>query len=140
MDKELIIPNCDQIIKDWDQELFLSFARKFDGVLGCFISSSPKNSYVKLDDGSFVTEVKEKEVISNIATNGLHYWKKARYFFESYEEMVSNNDRTNGEFYVAPTYNYLIEKKYKIGVYLFNQHFPLGTPEDLKKFLEDEGQ
>lgn len=139
-DDELIITNCDQIIKDWNQDLFLSFARKFDGVLGCFISNSPKNSFVKLDENNLVTEVKEKVVISNIATNGLHYWKKAKYFFESYDDMVKNDDRTNGEFYVAPTYNYLIKNQYKVGVYMFNQHFPIGTPEDLKKFLENENQ
>lgn len=138
MDSELIITNCDQIIKDWNQENFLSYCRKFDGVLGCFISNSPKNSYVKIDENSLVTEVKEKCVISNISTNGLHYWKKAKYFFESYDEMVMNNDSTNGEFYVAPTYNYLIKKGYKVGIYIFNQHFPIGTPEDLKKYLSSE--
>ena len=52
MEKELIVTNCDQIIKDWDQERFLSFARKYDAVLGCFISSSAKNSYVKLDENN----------------------------------------------------------------------------------------
>ena len=45
LDSELIITNCDQIIKDWNQESFLSFARKYDGVLGCFISNSSKNSF-----------------------------------------------------------------------------------------------
>ncbi len=138
LESELIITNCDQIIKDWNQDLFLSYARKFDGVLGCFISTSNKNSFVRVDDQNIVQEVKEKIVISNLATNGLHYWKKAKYFFESYYDMIKKNDRTNNEFYVAPSYNYLIERKYKIGIYMFNQHFPIGTPEDLKNFLENE--
>ena len=138
MESELIITNCDQIIKDWNQDLFLQFARRFDGVLGCFISSSPKNSYVKLNETNLVTDVREKQVISNIATNGLHYWRKAKYFFESYQEMLDRQDTTNGEYYVAPTYNYLIQKGYNIGVYMFNQHFPIGTPEDLQKYLTNE--
>lgn len=138
MEDELIITNCDQIIKDWNQETFLSFARNYDGVLGCFISNSEKNSFVKIDSNNLVTEVKEKQVISNLATNGLHYWKKAKYFFDSYNEMFIQNDLTNGEFYVAPSYNYLINKSYKIGIYMFNQHFPIGTPEDLKKYLDNE--
>lgn len=136
MDEELIITNCDQIIKDWNQEYFLNYARNYDGVFGCFISNIKHNSYVKIDENNLVIDVKEKEVISNIATNGLHYWKKAKYFFESLDEMIQNDDKTNGEFYVAPTYNYLIKKEYKIGIYIFNQHFPIGTPEDLNKFLE----
>jgi len=138
LEQELIITNCDQIIKDWDKSLFLSFARKYDGVFGCFISNSNKNSYVKVDDNNLVTDVKEKIVISNIATNGLHYWKKAKYFFESYDKMKLNNDKTNSEFYVAPSYNYLIKDGYKIGIYMFNQHFPVGTPDDLKKYLQNE--
>jgi NDP-sugar pyrophosphorylase family protein len=137
-ESELIVTNCDQIIKDWNQDFFQSFSRKFDAVLGCFISNSPKNSFVKVDENNLVTEVKEKVVISNISTNGLHYWKKAKYFFESYDEMVKNDDRTNGEFYVAPSFNYLIENNYKVGIYLFNQHFPIGTPEDLEKYLKNE--
>lgn len=135
MDSELIIVNCDQIIMDWDKTLFLNFSRNFDSVLGCFISSKKNNSYVRVNDDNLVIEVKEKETISNIATNGLHYWKKARYFFESFEEMYENKDTTNGEFYVAPTYNYLIKNGYNVGIYMFNQHHPIGTPEDLKKYL-----
>ena len=138
LEDELIITNCDQIIKDWNQDLFLSFARKYDGVLGCFISNSPKNSYVKVNEENLVTEVREKIVISNIATNGLHYWKKAKYFFDSYQKMIQNDDRTNNEFYIAPTYNYLLKDSYKIGIYMFNQHYPIGTPEDLKKYLDNE--
>jgi NDP-sugar pyrophosphorylase family protein len=138
MEEELIITNCDQIIKDWNKEIFLSFSRNYDGVLGCFISNKPHNSYVQINEDNLVVDVKEKKVISNIATNGLHYWKKAKYFFESLDEMVKNNDRTNSEFYVAPTYNYLIKKEYKIGIYIFNQHVPIGTPEDLNKFLDQK--
>jgi len=138
MDRELIVTNCDQIIKDWDQHKFLTFAQDYDAVLGCFISSSNKNSYAKLNEHNCVVEVKEKQVISNIATNGLHYWKKARYFFESYDRMVENNDKTNGEYYVAPSFNYMIDRGLKTGVYMFNFHFPIGTPEDLENYLKHE--
>jgi NDP-sugar pyrophosphorylase family protein len=137
-EEELIITNCDQIIKDWDLKRFISFSRRYDGVLGCFISSKNHNSYVKVDDFNQVIEVKEKEVISNIATNGLHYWRKAKYFFDSLDEMVKQNDTTNGEYYVAPTYNYLLKTGHSIGIFMFNQHFPIGTPEQLNYFLQNE--
>lgn len=132
----LIIINCDQIIWDFNPSYIDSFVRvtEADGFLGCFLSSSKKNSYIKVDPNGEVLEVKEKIVISNLATNGLHYWKHGRYFVESAEEMVSHNDRYNGEFYVAPTYNYLIKRGKKILPYFFNLHFPIGIPEDLKKY------
>lgn len=136
MDDELVIVNCDQIIIDWNQNNFLNFSRNYDGVLGCFISNKNKNSYVKIDDNNLVIDVKEKEVISNIATNGLHYWRKALYFYESYEQMFRNKDKTNNEYYVAPSYNYMIKKNMKVGIFMFNQHFPIGTPEDLREYLK----
>lgn len=134
-DDDLIITNCDQIVEDWELKRFLNATKRYDGVLGCFISSSPKNSYVRIGTDNLVSEVREKQVISNIATNGLHYWKKAQYFFDSAKEMIEKNDTTNGEFYVAPTYNYLIQNDFSVGVFMFNQHYPIGIPEDLQYYL-----
>jgi dTDP-glucose pyrophosphorylase len=132
----LIIVNCDQIIGDFNAVYLEEFSRstEADGFIGCFLSSSKKNSYIKTDPNGEVVEVKEKIVISNIATNGLHYWKFGKYFVESAEEMIRGNDRYNGEFYIAPTYNYLINKGKKILPYFFNLHFPIGIPEDLEKY------
>jgi NDP-sugar pyrophosphorylase family protein len=132
----LIIVNCDQIIEDWDYQKFLHFCSKKnpDGVLGTFFSNSIKNSYIRLSDHGEVLEVREKEIISNYATNGLHYWKHGKYFVESAEEMIAKDDRVKGEFYVGPTYNYLIRDNKKILFYHFNEHYPIGTPEDLEKY------
>lgn len=139
-DDPLIITNCDQIIKDWNLDIFINFVQKYDAVLGCFFSHKDHNSYVEINDKLLVTKVREKEKISNIATNGLHYWNKGRYFIESYESMLANKDTVFGEYYIAPTYNYLINKGYHIGIYMFNQHYPIGTPEQLKDFISDENR
>jgi hypothetical protein len=50
--------------------------------------------------------------------------------------MIRNNDRTNNEFYVAKTYNYMINKGKIIKNYPLKkaEFFSLGTPEDVKKF------
>ena len=133
----LIVINCDQIILDYNLTNIIDFVSVTgcDGLLGCFLSSSKKNSYVKLDPNGEVCDVKEKIVISNIATNGLHFWKNGSDFVDSAEEMISLNDRYNNEFYVAPTYNYLIKKGKKILPFFYNLHFPIGTPEDLESYL-----
>jgi len=134
----LIIINCDQVIMDLNLDNLEKFVEVYecDGLLGCFISSSPKNSYVKLDESGKVCDVKEKVVISNIATNGLHYWKTGSMFVSSAIQMIKANDRYNNEFYVAPTYNYLIKEGKKILPFFYNLHFPIGTPEDLEAYLE----
>ena len=140
-DKELIITNCDQVILDFRSEDLTKFADKNEcsGILGAFLSSSKKNSYVKIGDNGWITDVKEKIVISDIATNGLHYWKNGQDFVSSAERMISNNERYNNEFYIAPTYNYLIKEGHKILPFFYNFHIPIGIPEDLSKFERDYG-
>lgn len=136
VDEPLIVTNCDQVIFDLDLDKLISFAKKnlADGVIGTFYSNSPKNSYVRLNDDGLVVQVREKDVISNYATNGLHFWSKGSCFFGSCDEMFSRNDRVNNEFYVGPSYNYMINKGMKVVQYFFNEHFPIGIPQDLEKF------
>jgi NDP-sugar pyrophosphorylase family protein len=75
-DKELVIANCDQIMW-WDADLFLTTARyyKYDGLIVTYSTNTPKNSYACIDRNGFVEEIREKEVISDISLNGIHYWK-----------------------------------------------------------------
>ena len=140
-DTPLIAVNCDQIIEDWDFDAFTHYCdhHQPDGVLGTFFSTSPKNSYVKINDKSEVIETKEKVVISDLATNGLHYWKKGKYFVESVTEMVQNEDALNGEYYVAPSYNYMLAKGMKVMPFHFNMHFPIGIPEDYEAYRKARG-
>jgi len=81
-------------------------------------------------------------VISTISLNGIHYWKHGRDFVSSYDKMVENNDRaSNGEFYVGPSYNYMIKEGKNIGIYHLPkiQHHAVGTPDDLREYLRNEG-
>jgi dTDP-glucose pyrophosphorylase len=137
---ELVIANCDQIMW-WDSDLFLTNARyyKYDGLVVTYTTNTSKNSYAKVDKKGYVLEIKEKEVISDISLNGIHYWRKGKYFVKSAEKMLECDDRSpNGEFYVGPTYNYLIKSGYKIGIHHISnfQHNPVGVPEDLDRFLK----
>ena len=140
-DEELIIANSDQWI-NWNNQHFLSFLRNnnADGGIVTFIASHPKWSFVKINDEGEVILVAEKKPISNIATVGIYYFKKGKYFVESAEQMIRKNIRTNNEFYVAPTYNEMIEAKKKILHYPIAEMRGLGTPEDLSRFLENINQ
>ena len=98
------------------------------------------NSYAKIQNG-YVIEIKEKEVISEHSLNGVHYWRKASFFVNSAKEMISKNDRApNGEFYIGPTYNYMINKGYKIGYFNLEKehHYSLGNVTDLDYFFKNE--
>ena len=139
-DEELVIANCDQIM-EWDSENFLMNVRRFDGAVVTYYNDTDKNSYARIDKRGRVLEIREKEVISNVSLNGVHYWKKGKYFVASTEDMITADDRApNGEFYVGPTYNYMINKGLTVGIYHIpnQQHHAVGVPVDLENYLKYE--
>jgi len=136
-DEELVIANCDQIM-EWDGKIFLQVARNYAGCVVTYYSTTDKNSYIKIDRNGLGVELREKVVISNIGLNGIHYWRKGKYFVHSANMMINDNDRApNGEFYVAPTYNYMIRYGHSVGIYHIpnEQHHAVGDPDDLEKYL-----
>jgi NDP-sugar pyrophosphorylase family protein len=137
-DSELIITNCDQIM-NWISHCFIEYVNsryEMDGMVVTYSSNTNKNSYIKLDENGYGIKLAEKEVISNDSLNGIHYWKKGKYFVESAENMINKNIRVNNEFYISTTYNELIQSGKKIGAYKLaeGKHIPVGVPEDLKKY------
>lgn len=139
-DQELVIANCDQIM-EWNSINFLHNVRLYDGAVVTYHTDTDKNSYARLDKNGMVVEIREKEVISNVSLNGIHYWKKGSYFVNSADKMIELQDRApNGEFYIGPTYNHMIRQGFKVGIYHIpnEQHHPVGVPDDLKKYLEHE--
>jgi len=135
-ENELVIANCDQIMNWWGAA-FLNAARMYDGTVVTYTHNSPKNSYARISNMGFVQEIREKEVISDISLNGIHYWKKGRHFVQSAEEMIEKNDRVNNEFYISHTYNYLIERCFSVGIHHIPncQHHNVGVPEDFESFI-----
>ena len=138
-DEELIVANCDQIMW-WDEETVIKQIRvmDYDGVVVTYHETTPKNSYARINRKGYVTKMAEKQVISNVSLNGIHYWKKGKYFVESTESMVEKNIRFNNEFYVSLTYNQMIEKGFKVGIYHIPNEFhnAVGTPDDLNRYFE----
>jgi NDP-sugar pyrophosphorylase family protein len=139
-DTELVIANCDQIM-EWNPSLFFHNVRLYDGGFVTYYNNTDNNSYAKLDRLGNVIQVREKEVISCISLNGIHYWKRGSYFVQSTEEMIAANDRApNGEFYIAPSFNYMIKLGLSVGIYHIpnEQHHAVGLPSDLQRYLQHE--
>jgi HAD superfamily hydrolase (TIGR01509 family) len=138
-DNSLIIANSDQFI-EWNVNEFMYKMKEqdVDGGILCFNSTHPKWSFVKTDEYGFVTEVAEKNPISNIATVGIYYWKKGSDYIKYAEQMIANNTRHNNEFYVCPVFNEAIADGKKIKIFNIEKMWGLGTPEDLSNFLKNE--
>ena len=133
-DTPLLTLNTDQMI-DYNIDMWKSFER-FDGGIPCFWGDSEDWSYARCGQDGYVEEVAEKKVISNDATAGYYYWKKGSDFVKYAEQMIEDNSRTNGEFYVAPVYNWAIKDGKKIAIYMVDEIYELGTPEYLENYLE----
>lgn len=136
-DKHLLIANSDQFI-EWDSSNFYYSATddKIDGSILTFEATHPKWSFVKLDENGYLTELAEKKPISNIATVGVYHWGKGSDYVKYAEQMIDKDIRINGEFYVAPVYNEAVLDNKKIKTYNIDKMWGLGTPEDLKQFID----
>ncbi|MET3119262.1 dTDP-glucose pyrophosphorylase [Undibacterium sp. GrIS 1.8] len=139
-DDELMIANSDQYVElSIDRYIKQMSEDNLDGLIMTMTADDPKWSFVGLDEQRLVTTVAEKEVISSEATVGIYNFKHGSDFVRSAEALIAKNLRVNGEFYVAPTYNQLIEEGKHIGIHNVGSvcagMYGLGTPADLNLFL-----
>ena len=110
--------------------------------IGClatyFTEPDTSKSYVKIDDETgYAVEVAEKKVISSDASTGLYLFQTGIAFINAAHQMISKGPESslmvNGEWYVAPVYNFLLEhgvKKFEVG-----EFWNTGTPTDLSDFI-----
>jgi len=136
-EQPLIMANSDQFI-EWDSNEFMYKMNETnaDGGIVTFSSTHPKWSFAKIDNNGFVTEVAEKNPISDIATVGVYYWKHGSDYVKYAEQMINKNIRVNNEFYVCPVFNEAVADCKKIRTFNIEKMWGIGTPEDLNYFLE----
>jgi NDP-sugar pyrophosphorylase family protein len=136
-DDELIITNCDQIL-EWDSNKFLKYIKenKADGVVVLYKSTSIKDSYAEIIDNK-ISKIKEKDLISDNALIGVHYWKNGKDFVKSAEALLLSSLGLQKECYISETYNFLIKEGKSILPYAIpnNEYICLGTPEYVEIYL-----
>ena len=137
-DNPLFFANSDQHVV-WDPMDFMYEMQetKSDGGIVTFKATHPKWSFAKADENNFVTEVAEKNPISDNATVGFYYWKHGSDYVKYAEQMIEKDIRTNNEFYICPVFNEAIGDNKKIKMYQADEMWGLGTPEDLQHFLNN---
>jgi dTDP-glucose pyrophosphorylase len=137
-DTPLMIANSDQYL-DVSIDDYLDGMAGLDGLVMTMTAHDPKWSFVAVDAQGFATELAEKIPISSEATVGVYNFARGRDFAQAAREMIARDLRVNGEFYVAPVYNMLIEKGAKIGIRNIGAEargmYGLGVPADLELFL-----
>jgi len=134
--ESLLIANSDQYV-EFDKNNFDVLRKHSDaqGIIFTFNACHPKWSFVRLDEDLEVREVAEKRPISNVATCGIYYFRNGIHFVRAAEKMIEKDIRTNGEFYIAPVFNEMIEDCDPVFPFFVDRMLGLGTPEDLEIFL-----
>lgn len=137
-DHPLLIANSDQFVEWNPPEFYYKFQEQdSDASMLIFKSVSPKWSFAEIGEDGYVKRVKEKDPISDNATVGIYIYKNGSDYVKYAKEMISENDRHNGEFYVCPIFNYFIRDGKKVTTYNIEKMWGLGTPEDLEYFLSN---
>lgn len=139
----VVTANSDQYINADLGDFYGSITE--DGIGGsilCMEDSDPKWSYVKLSSDGFVSEVKEKVVISSFATVGVYGFKTATLMLAAFRQMIEAEDTSLGEYYVAPSYRYLINQGHRISGKSLGPvgevMHGLGVPDDYEIFLKKQ--
>lgn len=136
-DSELMIYNIDTFVESYELK---AEDIAGDGYIPCFHAEGDHWSFVKLDEDQRAVEVREKVRISDNCTLGAYYFKSCKLYEDLYEEYYSNEDNLEkGEKYVAPLYNFMIEKgmDVRISIIDFGKVHVLGTPEELEIFKRE---
>ncbi|MCD7879539.1 MAG: hypothetical protein LUG16_06360, partial [Candidatus Gastranaerophilales bacterium] len=117
---------------------FINFvrAKELRGAMLTINSDNPCYSYAKVDNDGYLIETKEKEVISNHAITGVYYFKSVDEFRDSVIDLVVESDLSKGEFYMSNVFNHLKKLTPEIGVFDIEHFDCVGTPEQLKQFLQ----
>ena len=143
----LAIPKCnlDESIMVYNIDTYVEpYEMKYDDISGdghipCFHADGDHWSFARLDENGNVVEVREKVRISDNCTLGAYYFSSAQIYKDIYEEYYADNSRIEkNEKYIAPLYNYMIEKGMQVTISIVDEKkvHVLGTPEELKSFIK----
>lgn len=135
---EPMMTACSDDYVDIDIDAFLTFASEQNtkGTVMTYLGNAPQGSSAKINEDGLITEVAEKKVIGPYTTVGIYYFSKGKYYVKAAEQMIRNDHRANGEFYVSPVYNEMIAQNDSITSYEIpaSDMHTMGTPEGLRIF------
>ena len=129
----LLLANCDQLLsKPMANAMVTGWS--VDGVLATFPSASPAHSYVKLDAHGYVTDIAEKQVISDRAVGGVYYFTDGLRFAEAAATVLDEDRRVLNELYVSTVLAEMMSQGASLRT-LHGSVTTLGTPEELDTHL-----
>lgn len=126
---ELVDIQLSDVIDDFEN-------RQLDAGTLVFRSVHPRYSYVRLEKDGLVNEAAQQQPISNHATAGIFWFARTADFVNAAKETIRKNANVGGHFYIAPTFNELLLRQARIGVYPIDssKYLPLKTERQIQQF------
>ncbi len=144
-EEETIVNYCD-FGTYWDYNDFLQHTRNrnADGAIPSYKGFHPHmlgstNYAFMRDKDQWMLEIKEKEPFTDnrmneYASNGTYYFKKGAYIKKYFNELIRQDIKLNGEFYVSLVYNLLVNDGLKVSIYEIQHMLQWGTPDDVVEY------
>ena len=129
----ILIHNCDTYYQFDIDELNNLIEDDLFGIIPCFKASGDNWSFVKHSkvDENLAIEVKEKNRISDNCSVGTYFFKSSYSLQSIFKEYRENVKRKLEEHFIAPIYQFAIEKNLKVKILKAKNVKSFGTPEEL---------
>jgi NDP-sugar pyrophosphorylase family protein len=137
-DESLLVISSDTLIEGGLMSDLPSALEDVDGIISVLNLPGEQWSFAKVDSYGKVIEVAEKTRISDLASTGMYYFKSGAKLVEEADRLISNNERTRGEFYIMPIYQKLIDSGFNIRIAKAKNMWDMGTPEALAQFVANK--
>ena len=129
--EDILILSADTYVKSNIGSDIESKPRDCYGIISVTNMPGSRWSFVKTDDKGIVTEVAEKKRISDCVSTGIYYFSDGKLFVSEAEQMIINQEKTKGEYYIIPLYQKYVEKGRKVLISIAEHMIDMGTPESL---------
>jgi NDP-sugar pyrophosphorylase family protein len=136
--EDIIVKDCDGYLVSRVHDTIDSYRDDtVSGVLPTVDLPGDRWSFARTNEDEKVLQVAEKERISGHVIAGLYYFRHGHDFVTYAEKMMRRGTQVNGEFYVAPVYQEMIEDGHTIVIHRAEKLWDLGTPEAVRQFERD---
>lgn len=132
--KDLLVIASDSYIRSSIGKEIVEKEKDLKGIIS--VSNLPGEmwSFAKIDCNGDVVEVAEKQRISNNASTGIYYFSDINEFVRIADEIIANEEKIRGEYFVIPVYQKMIKQNEKVKISLAEEMWDMGTPATKFRF------
>lgn len=135
-----LICDCDTF---YDIDITAICKKVSNNAVVCFQDNKmlPIYSYIRINDDNIITEIKEKQPISNLANTGAYFFYSIQTLFEYCNKVIQHNHKYNNEYYTSCTIDLMLRDNHIFNPIIIqsNDFHCVGTPQQLKIYaLQDK--